>query len=42
MEKERIEERKKARNKVKSKEWMERQNIACKKTKITKRRERMT
>jgi hypothetical protein len=31
MEKERIEERKKASNKVKSKEWMERQNIASKK-----------
>jgi hypothetical protein len=28
MEKKRIEERKKARNKVKSKEWMERKNIA--------------
>jgi hypothetical protein len=31
MEKERIEERKKARKKVKPKEWMERQNIASKK-----------
>ncbi len=30
-EKERVEERKKARNKVKLKEWIEKQNIASKK-----------